>query len=285
MKQLKITESITNRESRSLSLYLTEIGKVALLTAQDEVALMQKIRQGDAVALERLTKANLRFVVSVAKQYQHHGMVLGDLINEGNLGLIKAATRFDETKGFKFISYAVWWIRQSIIAAIANQSRSIRIPLNQIGNLSKIKKMQSQLEQELEREPSQEELAACLETTAEKIASTLKQQGKPLSFDAPMSTSDEGTLLEVTQNNEPSTDSLLLQSSLITELERSLSVLPGRQQEIIAMFYGLKQYEQHSLEEIAFKLRLTRERIRQLKEKALYTLRHSSYRPLLETFL
>ncbi|WP_028297607.1 sigma-70 family RNA polymerase sigma factor [Olivibacter sitiensis] len=285
MKQLKITESITNRESRSLSLYLTEIGKVDLLTAQDEVILTQKIRQGDIVALERLTKANLRFVVSVAKQYQHHGMVLGDLINEGNVGLIKAATRFDETKGFKFISYAVWWIRQSIISAIANQSRSIRIPINQIGNLSKIKKMQSQLEQELEREPSQEELATCLETTTEKIATTLNYQGRPLSFDAPMSSSEDGTLLEVIQNNEPDTDVLLLKSSLITELERALSILPDRQQVIIAMLYGLKQYEQHSLEEIAFKLQLTRERIRQLREKALYTLRHSSFRPLLEAYL
>jgi RNA polymerase primary sigma factor len=218
MRQLKISQSITNRETQSLDKYLTEIGKVDLITAQEEVILAQKIREGDQAALERLTKANLRFVVSVAKQYQNQGITLGDLINEGNLGLIKAARRFDETKGFKFISYAVWWIRQSIISAISDQSRSVRLPLNQIGTLSKIRKTQSKLEQEFEREATPEELAECLETTVEKIADSLRNSGRQVSIDAPFQQGEEGTLLDVMHNDDPTTDSMLIHDSLATEL-------------------------------------------------------------------
>ncbi|MBB5395368.1 RNA polymerase sigma factor RpoD/SigA [Mucilaginibacter sp. AK015] len=285
MRQLKISQSITNRETQSLDKYLTEIGKVDLITAQEEVILAQKIREGDQAALERLTKANLRFVVSVAKQYQNQGITLGDLINEGNLGLIKAARRFDETKGFKFISYAVWWIRQSIISAISDQSRSVRLPLNQIGTLSKIRKTQSSLEQELEREATPEELAECLETTVEKIADSLRNSGRQVSIDAPFQQGEEGTLLDVMQNDDPSTDSSLIQDSLATELGRSLSKLGERDREVLILFYGLGNNHTHTLEEIGEKFVLTRERVRQIKDKALQRIKQSSRSGTLQSYL
>src|ERR1700710_201704 len=285
MRQLKITQSITNRESQSLDKYLHEIGKVDLITAEEEVILAQKIREGDQAALERLTKTNLRFVVSVAKQYQNQGITLGDLINEGNLGLIKAAKRFDETKGFKFISYAVWWIRQSIISAISDQSRSVRLPLNQIGTLSKIRKVQSQLEQEFERDPTPEELAESLETTVEKIADSLRNSGRQVSIDAPFQQGEEGTLLDVMHNDDPSTDSMLIHDSLATELNRSLSKLGERDREVLILFYGLGNNHTHTLEEIGEKFILTRERVRQIKDKALQRIKQSSRSGALQSYL
>jgi len=285
MRQLKITQSITNRESQSLDKYLHEIGKVDLITAEEEVILAQKIREGDQAALERLTKTNLRFVVSVAKQYQNQGLTLGDLINEGNLGLIKAAKRFDETKGFKFISYAVWWIRQSILQAIAEQSRIVRLPLNQVGSLSKISKAFSRLEQEFEREPSPEELAENLETTVEKITDTLSNSGRHVSIDAPFVQGEENTLLDVLENNDPNTDSNLINESLSEEIKRSLSTLTEREREIIVLFFGLSTNHPLSLEEIGEKFNLTRERVRQIKDKALQRLRHTSRSKILKSYL
>jgi RNA polymerase primary sigma factor len=285
MRQLKITQSITNRESQSLDKYLHEIGKVDLITAEEEVILAQKIREGDQAALERLTKTNLRFVVSVAKQYQNQGLTLGDLINEGNLGLIKAAKRFDETKGFKFISYAVWWIRQSILQAIAEQSRIVRLPLNQVGSLSKISKAFSKLEQEFEREPSPEELADILETTVDKISDTLSNSGRHVSMDAPFVQGEENTLLDVLENKEPNTDSILIDESLSEEIKRSLSTLTEREREIIVLFFGLGTNHQLSLEEIGEKFNLTRERVRQIKDKALQRLRHTSRSKILKSYL
>ncbi len=285
MRQLKITQSITNRESQSLDKYLHEIGKVDLITAEEEVILAQKIREGDQAALERLTKTNLRFVVSVAKQYQNQGLTLGDLINEGNLGLIKAAKRFDETKGFKFISYAVWWIRQSILQAIAEQSRIVRLPLNQVGSLSKISKAFSKLEQEYEREPSPEELAETLETTVDKISDTLSNSGRHVSMDAPFVTGEENTLLDVLGNKEPNTDSLLIDESLAEEIRRSLSSLTEREREIVTLFFGLGGSSPFSLEEIGEKFSLTRERVRQIKDKALQRLRHTSRSKVLKSYL
>jgi RNA polymerase primary sigma factor len=285
MRQLKITQSITNRESQSLDKYLHEIGKVDLITAEEEVVLAQKIREGDQAALERLTKTNLRFVVSVAKQYQNQGLTLGDLINEGNLGLIKAAKRFDETKGFKFISYAVWWIRQSILQAIAEQSRIVRLPLNQVGSLSKISKAFSRLEQEYEREPSPEELADNLETTVEKISDTLSNSGRHVSMDAPFVQGEENTLLDVLENNDPNTDSSLINESLSEEIKRSLSTLTEREREIIVLFFGLSTNHPLSLEEIGEKFNLTRERVRQIKDKALQRLRHTSRSKILKSYL
>ncbi len=285
MRQLKITQSITNRESQSLDKYLHEIGKVDLITAEEEVILAQKIREGDQAALERLTKTNLRFVVSVAKQYQNQGLTLGDLINEGNLGLIKAAKRFDETKGFKFISYAVWWIRQSILQAIAEQSRIVRLPLNQVGSLSKISKAFSKLEQEFEREPSPEELADILETTADKIADTLSNSGRHVSMDAPFVTGEENTLLDVLDNHEPNTDSNLINESLSEEISRSLSSLTERERDIVTLFFGLGAGQPLSLEEIGEKFNLTRERVRQIKDKALQRLRHTSRSKILKSYL
>jgi RNA polymerase primary sigma factor len=285
MRQLKITQSITNRESQSLDKYLHEIGKVDLITAEEEVILAQKIREGDQAALERLTKTNLRFVVSVAKQYQNQGLTLGDLINEGNLGLIKAAKRFDETKGFKFISYAVWWIRQSILQAIAEQSRIVRLPLNQVGSLSKISKAFSKLEQEFEREPSPEELADTLETTVEKITDTLSNSGRHVSMDAPFVQGEENTLLDVLENDNPNTDSNLIDESLSEEIRRSLSTLTEREREIIVLFFGLSTNHQLSLEEIGEKFNLTRERVRQIKDKALQRLRHTSRSKILKSYL
>ncbi|HET8830366.1 MAG: RNA polymerase sigma factor RpoD/SigA [Bacteroidetes bacterium] len=285
MRQLKITQSITNRESQSLDKYLHEIGKVDLITAEEEVILAQKIREGDQAALERLTKTNLRFVVSVAKQYQNQGLTLGDLINEGNLGLIKAAKRFDETKGFKFISYAVWWIRQSILQAIAEQSRIVRLPLNQVGSLSKISKAFSRLEQEFEREPSPEELADTLETTVEKISDTLSNSGRHVSMDAPFVQGEENTLLDVLENDNPNTDSNLIDESLSEEIKRSLSTLTEREREIIVLFFGLSTNHPLSLEEIGEKFNLTRERVRQIKDKALQRLRHTSRSKILKSYL
>ncbi|MFZ4101981.1 MAG: sigma-70 family RNA polymerase sigma factor [Sphingobacterium thalpophilum] len=285
MRQLKITQSITNRESQSLDKYLHEIGKVDLITAEEEVILAQKIREGDQAALERLTKTNLRFVVSVAKQYQNQGLTLGDLINEGNLGLIKAAKRFDETKGFKFISYAVWWIRQSILQAIAEQSRIVRLPLNQVGSLSKISKAFSRLEQEFEREPSPEELADNLETTVEKISDTLSNSGRHVSMDAPFVQGEENTLLDVLENSDPNTDSNLINESLSEEIKRSLSTLTEREREIIVLFFGLSTNHPLSLEEIGEKFNLTRERVRQIKDKALQRLRHISRSKILKSYL
>ncbi|GGC54094.1 RNA polymerase sigma factor RpoD [Pedobacter quisquiliarum] len=285
MRQLKITQSITNRESQSLDKYLHEIGKVDLITAEEEVILARKIREGDQAALERLTKTNLRFVVSVAKQYQNQGLTLGDLINEGNLGLIKAAKRFDETKGFKFISYAVWWIRQSILQAIAEQSRIVRLPLNQVGSLSKISKAFSKLEQEYEREPSPEELADILETTVEKISDTLSNSGRHVSMDAPFVQGEENTLLDVLENHEPNTDSSLINESLSEEIKRSLSTLTEREREIIVLFFGLSTNHPLSLEEIGEKFNLTRERVRQIKDKALQRLRHTSRSKILKSYL
>jgi RNA polymerase primary sigma factor len=285
MRQLKITQSITNRESQSLDKYLHEIGKVDLITAEEEVVLAQKIREGDQAALERLTKTNLRFVVSVAKQYQNQGLTLGDLINEGNLGLIKAAKRFDETKGFKFISYAVWWIRQSILQAIAEQSRIVRLPLNQVGSLSKISKAFSRLEQEYEREPSPEELADILETTVDKISDTLSNSGRHVSMDAPFVQGEENTLLDVLENNDPNTDSNLINESLSEEIKRSLATLTEREREIIVLFFGLSTNHPLSLEEIGEKFNLTRERVRQIKDKALQRLRHTSRSKILKSYL
>ena len=285
MRQLKITQSITNRESQSLDKYLSEIAKVELITAQEEVILAQKIREGDQAALERLTKTNLRFVVSVAKQYQNQGLTLGDLINEGNLGLIKAAKRFDETKGFKFISYAVWWIRQSILSAVAEQSRIVRLPLNQVGSLSKIRKSSSKLEQQFERVPTPEELAEDLETTAEKISDSLSNAGRHLSFDAPFVTGEENTLLDVMQSTDAETDSMLITDSLSQEIKRSLNILADRERQVIVLFFGLSSVAPHSLEEIGEKFSLTRERVRQIKDKALMRLRQNSKAQLLQSYL
>ncbi len=286
MRQLKITQSITNRESQSLDKYLHEIGKVDLITAEEEVILAQRIREGDQAALERLTKTNLRFVVSVAKQYQNQGLTLGDLINEGNLGLIKAAKRFDETKGFKFISYAVWWIRQSILQAIAEQSRIVRLPLNQVGSLSKISKAFSKLEQEYEREPSPEELAEILETTVDKISDTMSNSGRHVSMDAPFVQGEENTLLDVLENTDtPDTDSMLINESLSEEIKRSLATLTEREREIIVLFFGLGTNHALSLEEIGEKFNLTRERVRQIKDKALQRLRHTSRSKILKSYL
>jgi RNA polymerase primary sigma factor len=285
MRQLKITKQVTNRETASLDKYLQEIGREELITAEEEVILARKIREGDQAALERLTKTNLRFVVSVAKQYQNQGLTLGDLINEGNLGLIKAAKRFDETKGFKFISYAVWWIRQSILQAIAEQSRIVRLPLNQVGSLSKISKAFSKLEQEFEREPSPEELADILETTVDKISDTLSNSGRHVSMDAPFVQGEENTLLDVLENHEPNTDSNLINESLSEEIKRSLSTLTEREREIIVLFFGLSTNHPLSLEEIGEKFNLTRERVRQIKDKALQRLRHTSRSKILKSYL
>jgi RNA polymerase primary sigma factor len=268
MRQLKITQSITHREAASLDKYLYEIGKVELLSAQEEVILSQKIREGDQAALERLVNTNLRFVVSVAKQYQNQGLALGDLINEGNLGLIKAAKRFDETKGFKFISYAVWWIRQTILQSIAEQSRIVRLPLNQVGSLSKIGKAFTKLEQHLEREPSPEEIADLLETTVDKIVETVHNSGRHISMDAPFTVEEESSLHDLIPSPVPNVDSLLMNESLSQDLQRALAPLAERERTIIVLFFGLGT-RPLSLEEIAEQVNLTRERVRQIKDKTL----------------
>ena len=286
MRQLKITKSITNRDSASLDKYLQEIGREDLITAEDEVELAQKIKQGDQVALEKLVKANLRFVVSVSKQYQNQGLTLPDLINEGNLGLIKAAQRFDETRGFKFISYAVWWIRQSILQAIAEQARIVRLPLNQVGSLNRINKTFSKLEQEFEREPSPEEIAECLEIEEEKVTESQKISGRHVSMDAPFKDGEDGTLLDVLSNgNSPKTDVSLMNESLQKEIKRSLSTLTDREKDVIMLFFGIGIPHPLSLEEIGEKFGLTRERVRQIKEKGIRRLRHTSRSKLLKTYL
>ena len=285
MRQLKITKSITNRESASLDKYLQEIGKEDLITVEEEVELAQRIRKGDQKALEKLTRANLRFVVSVAKQYENQGLSLPDLINEGNLGLIKAAEKFDETRGFKFISYAVWWIRQSILQALAEQSRIVRLPLNQVGSLNKINKAFSRFEQENERRPSPEELAESLDLPAEKVADTLRVSGRHISVDAPFVEGEDNSLLDVLVNDDsPVADRTLINESLSTEVERALSTLTERERDIIKLFFGINTQEM-TLEEIGEKFGLTRERVRQIKEKAIRRLRHSSRSKLLKTYL
>ncbi|MBL7926894.1 MAG: RNA polymerase sigma factor RpoD/SigA [Bacteroidia bacterium] len=286
MRQLKITKSITNRESQSLEKYLQEIGREELITAEEEVRLARKIREGDQTALDRLTKANLRFVVSVAKQYQNQGLSLPDLINEGNLGLIKAAKRFDETRGFKFISYAVWWIRQSILQALAEQSRIVRLPLNQVGSLNKISKAYSKLEQEFEREPSPDEIAKLLELPTEKISDTMKVSGKHVSMDAPFVQGEDNSLLDVLENSDsPRADNFLMNESLQKEIERSLNTLTEREREVIKLFFGIGLPHGLTLEEIGAKFDLTRERVRQIKEKAIRRLRHKSRSRLLKAYL
>ena len=285
MRQLKITKSITNRESASLDKYLQEIGKEDLITVEEEVELAQRIRKGDQRALEKLTRANLRFVVSVAKQYQNQGLSLPDLINEGNLGLIKAAEKFDETRGFKFISYAVWWIRQSILQALAEQSRIVRLPLNQVGSLNKINKAFSRFEQEHERRPSPEELAETLDLPAEKVADTLRVSGRHISVDAPFVEGEDNSLLDVLVNDDsPVADKTLINESLSTEVERALATLTERERDIIRLFFGINCQEM-TLEEIGEKFGLTRERVRQIKEKAIRRLRQNSRSKLLKSYL
>lgn len=285
MRQLKISESITNRESASLNQYLSDIAKIPMVTPQEEVILTQKIRAGDQSALDRLTTANLRFVVSVAKQYNSSGMTLGDLINEGNVGLVKAAKRFDETKGFKFISYAVWWIRQSILSAINEQSRMVRLPLNKVGDLSKISKAVSKLEQKYERQPTPEEIAESLEITTEKISDALGHSGKHISYDSPFSSEEDNTLLDVLKSNEPGTDRGLITESLSIEISNTLRVLPEKEREILSLFFGLGNHEPFSLEEIGDKYRLTTARVRQIKDRALSRLRDNSRSRVLKGYL
>lgn len=286
MRQLKITKQITNREDQSLDKYFQEIGRVELLTPDQEVELAHRIRQGDQLALERLTKANLRFVVSVAKQYQNKGLPLSDLISEGNLGLIKAAKRFDETRGFKFISYAVWWIRQSILQALAEQSRIVRLPLNRVGFLSKIARAFSDLEQKKEREPSADELAQNLAMSIEDVTQSLMSSGRHVSMDAPFQTGEEGSLLDVMENtNEKDPDEKLIKDSLKNEIKRSLACLTHRESQILSFYYGLENQQAYTLEEIGDIFELTRERVRQIKEKAIRRLRHASRAQALRTYL
>ncbi|MFM7053972.1 MAG: RNA polymerase sigma factor RpoD/SigA [Bacteroidota bacterium] len=286
MRQLKITKSITNRENASLEKYLQEIGREGLITAEEEVKLARRIKQGDQWALEKLTRANLRFVVSVAKQYQNQGLSLPDLINEGNLGLIKAAKRFDETRGFKFISYAVWWIRQSIMQALAEQSRIVRLPINQLGSVNRIKKAFSALEQKYEREPSNSEISEALELPEESVANTLKISGKHVSMDAPFVAGEEHSLLDVLENPDaPLADGFLMNESLNQEINRSLSTLTQRESDVVKLFYGIGCNHSLTLEEIADKFDLTKERVRQIKEKAIRRLRHNSRSKLLKSYL
>jgi RNA polymerase primary sigma factor len=283
---VRITKQFTNRESQSLDKYLQEIGKVDLLTPQEEIDLAIRIRKGDTEAFEKLAKANLRFVVSVAKQYQNQGLSLGDLINEGNLGLIKASKRFDETRGFKFISYAVWWIRQSILQALAEQSRIVRLPLNRVGTLNKIGRAYRNLEQEYEREPNAAELATALDMDTNEVAETLKLSGKQVSMDAPFTQGEENSLLDIIENDDlPSPDNSLMSESLKTEIGRALSSLSEREAEVIKLYFGLETDSAHTLEEIGARFNLTRERVRQIKEKAIRRLRHASRSKILRTYL
>ena len=285
MRQLKITKSITNRESQSLDKYLQEIGREELISVDEEVDLAQKIRLGDQAALEKLTRANLRFVVSVAKQYQNQGLSLPDLINEGNLGLIKAAEKFDETRGFKFISYAVWWIRQSILQALAEQSRIVRLPLNQVGTINKINKALQKFEQEHERRPSPEELADQLELPVEKVADSMRVQGRQISVDAPFVEGEDNSLLDVLVNSDsPNADKILINESLSKEISRALATLTERESDIIRLFFGIGCQEM-TLEEIGEKFQLTRERVRQIKEKAIRRLRSNTRSKLLKGYL
>ena len=286
MRQLKITKQVTNRETASLDKYLQEIGKVDLITAEEEVELAQKIRAGDERALDKLTKANLRFVVSVAKQYQNQGLTLPDLINEGNLGLIKAAKRFDETRGFKFISYAVWWIRQSILQALAEQSRIVRLPLNKIGSINKINKMHAFLEQANERVPSAEEIAKELDMTISDVKESMKNSGRHVSMDAPLVEGEDSNLYDVLRSGEsPNPDRNLLHESLRTEIERALETLTPREADVVRLYFGLGEKHAMTLEEIGETFDLTRERVRQIKEKAIRRLKHTSRSKILKTYL
>lgn len=286
MRQLKITKQVTNRETASLDKYLQEIGKVDLITADEEVELAQRIKAGDQQALEKLTKANLRFVVSVAKQYQNQGLTLPDLINEGNLGLIKAAQRFDETRGFKFISYAVWWIRQSILQALAEQSRIVRLPLNKIGSINKINKMYAYLEQANERPPSAEEIAKELDMTINDVKESMKNSGRHVSMDAPLVEGEDSNLYDVLRSGEsPNPDRMLLHESLRTEIERALETLTPREADVIRLYFGLGDQHPMTLEEIGETFDLTRERVRQIKEKAIRRLKHTSRSKILMTYL
>jgi RNA polymerase primary sigma factor len=288
MRQLKITKQVTNRETASLDKYLQEIGKVDLITADEEVELARKIRAGDQSALEKLTKANLRFVVSVSKQYQNQGLSLPDLINEGNLGLIKAAQRFDETRGFKFISYAVWWIRQSILQALAEQSRIVRLPLNKIGSINKINKTFSKLEQEFEREPSADEIAQMLDISEQDVKDSMKNTGRHVSMDAPLATGDDnaGSMYDVMESDDsPSPENGLLNESLRKEIERALHTLTSREADVVRLYFGLNGEHAMTLEEIGEKFDLTRERVRQIKEKAIRRLKHTSRSKILKTYL
>ena len=286
MRQLKITKQVTNRETASLDKYLQEIGKVDLITAEEEVELAQKIRAGDENALDKLTKANLRFVVSVAKQYQNQGLTLPDLINEGNLGLIKAARRFDETRGFKFISYAVWWIRQSILQALAEQSRIVRLPLNKIGSINKINKMYAFLEQANERVPSAEEIAKELDMTVSDVKESMKNSGRHVSMDAPLVEGEDSNLYDVLRSGEsPNPDRNLLHESLRTEIERALETLTPREADVVRLYFGLGEKHAMTLEEIGETFDLTRERVRQIKKKAIRRLKHTSRSRILKTYL
>ena len=286
MRQLKITKQVTNRETASLDKYLQEIGKVELISAEEEVELAQRIKQGDKVALEKLTKANLRFVVSVAKQYQNQGLSLPDLINEGNLGLIKAAQRFDETRGFKFISYAVWWIRQSILQALAEQSRIVRLPLNKIGSINKINKTYAKLEQEFEREPNAEEIAEVLDITEQEVKESMKNAGRHISMDAPLVQDEDNTMYDVLKSDEaPTPETELLYESLRKEIDRAISTLTQREQDVVRLYFGLDGKHPMTLEEIGEKFDLTRERVRQIKEKAIRRLKHTSRSKILKSYL
>ncbi len=286
MRQLKITKQVTNRETASLDKYLQEIGKVDLITADDEVELAQRIKAGDERALDRLVKANLRFVVSVAKQYQNQGLTLPDLINEGNLGLIKAARRFDETRGFKFISYAVWWIRQSILQALAEQSRIVRLPLNKIGSINKINKMFARLEQENERPPSPEEIAKELDMTISDVKESMKNSGRHVSMDAPLIEGEDSNLYDVLRSGEsPIPDKNLMHESLKTEILRALDTLTPREADVVLLYFGLGDQHPMTLEEIGETFDLTRERVRQIKEKAIRRLKHTSRSKILRTYL
>jgi RNA polymerase primary sigma factor len=286
MRQLKISKQITNRESASLEKYLQEIARVDLITAEEEVILAQRIREGDHKALEKLTKANLRFVVSVAKQYQNQGLTLGDLINEGNLGLMKAAQRFDETRGFKFISYAVWWIRQSILQSLAEQSRIVRLPLNRVGALNKISKTFSELEQQFEREPSPDEMAEFLGLSIIEVTDTIRISGRHVSMDAPFANGEESSLLDVMEDDSEDTpDNALIEDSLRRDIRRALATLTQREGDVVSLYYGLEGHTALTLEEIGEKFGLTRERVRQIKEKAIRRLRHSTRSKSLKPYL
>ena len=286
MRQLKISKQVTNRETASLDKYLQEIGKLDLITADEEVALAQRIRQGDRAALEKLTKANLRFVVSVSKQYQNQGLSLPDLINEGNLGLIKAANRFDETRGFKFISYAVWWIRQSILQALAEQSRIVRLPLNKIGSINKIHKAYARLEQEFEREPNFEEIATLLEISETEVKDSLRNSGRHVSMDAPLMQDEDNNMYDVLRSDDiPTPESGLIYESLRKEVERAISTLTSRESDVLRLYFGLNGSYPMTLEEIGEKFELTRERVRQIKEKAIKRLKHTSRSNILQSYL
>lgn len=286
MRQLKISKQVTNRETASLDKYLQEIGKVDLITADEEVSLAQRIRAGDRAALEKLTKANLRFVVSVSKQYQNQGLSLPDLINEGNLGLIKAANRFDETRGFKFISYAVWWIRQSILQALAEQSRIVRLPLNKIGAINKINKAYARLEQEFEREPNYEEIAMLLEISETEVKDSIRNSGRHVSMDAPLMQDEDNNMYDVLRSDDiPTPESGLIYESLRKEVERAISTLTPRESDVIRFYFGLNGSYPMTLEEIGEKFELTRERVRQIKEKAIRRLKTTSRSNILQSYL